>query len=65
MLKEGVTHAQGQGFRRIFVDEGERMRDLLEVFRLLFPQAQLSEFVAEILSIYPDKPVFDPKHSIL
>ncbi len=32
---------------------GERMRELLDEFRVLFPQAQLSDFVAEILAIFP------------
>ena len=57
MLKEGLVYAQIQGFRRIFVDEGEPMRELLEEFRGLFPQSQLSDFVAEILAIFPDLPV--------
>jgi LuxR family transcriptional regulator, maltose regulon positive regulatory protein len=53
VLKEGLVYAQNQGFRRIFVDEGEPMRELLEEFRVLFPQTQLSDFVGEILAIYP------------
>jgi hypothetical protein len=64
MLKEGVAYAQAQGFQRIFADEGERMRELLEEFRVLFPQAQLSDFVAEILTIFPALPASETSRSI-
>lgn len=53
MLKDGLVYAQNQGYRRIFVDEGEPMRELLEEFRVFFPQTPLSDFVAEILAIFP------------
>ena len=57
MLKEGVAFAQAQGFRRIFVDEGECMRELLEEFRVLFPRTQLSVYASEILAIFPARPI--------
>ena len=63
-LNEGLVYAQTQGFRRIFVDEGERMRKLLEEFRVLFPQAQLSDIVTETLAIFPGKLVSERNHSI-
>jgi LuxR family maltose regulon positive regulatory protein len=53
VLKEGVLYAQAHGFRRIFVDEGERMHELLEAFRVVFPQGHLSDFAAEILAFFP------------
>jgi LuxR family transcriptional regulator, maltose regulon positive regulatory protein len=64
VLKEGLVVAQSQGFRRIFVDGGDRMRELLEEFRMLFPQTERSNFVAEILAIFPGKPVSERNHSI-
>jgi LuxR family transcriptional regulator, maltose regulon positive regulatory protein len=64
MLKEGVAYAQAQGFRRIFVDEGEPMRELLEEFQVLFPQTPLAAFVSEILAIFPALPIFENNHSI-
>ncbi len=64
VLKEGLAVAQSQGFRRIFVDEGDRMRDLLEEFRVLFPQTEQSIFAAEILSIFPCKSVPERNQSI-
>ena len=64
VLKEGVAYAQAQGFRRIFVDEGERMRELLEAFRVVFPQGQLSDFVAEILAFFPALQDSETSHSM-
>jgi LuxR family transcriptional regulator, maltose regulon positive regulatory protein len=64
MLKEGLAYAQAEGFRRIFVDEGERMRELLEEFRMLFPLAELSDFAVEILAIFPIKPVSESSRAI-
>jgi LuxR family transcriptional regulator, maltose regulon positive regulatory protein len=63
-LKEGLAYAQAEGFRRIFVDEGEPMRGLLEEFRVLFPQSGLSDFVCEILAIFPAPSFFEYSHSI-
>jgi LuxR family maltose regulon positive regulatory protein len=53
VLNEGLVYAQTQGFRRTFVDEGERMRELLEEFGVLFPQKQLSDLASEVLAIFP------------
>jgi LuxR family maltose regulon positive regulatory protein len=64
VLKDGLVYAQTQGFRRIFVDEGDRMRELLEEFRVLFPQARLPDIVSEILAIFPGKPVSERNQSI-
>ena len=64
MLKEGLSYAQAQGFRRIFVDEGECMRELLEEFRVLFPRAQLSDYAAEILAIFPAKPASESSPAV-
>ena len=55
-LKDALAFAQKQSFRRIFVDEGEPMRKLLEQFRVLFPHAKLNPFVEEILAIFHGSP---------
>jgi LuxR family maltose regulon positive regulatory protein len=63
-LYDGLIYAQPQGFRRIFVDAGDSMRELLEEFRMLFPQTEQSNFAGEILAIYPGKPGSEGNHSI-
>jgi LuxR family maltose regulon positive regulatory protein len=64
VLNDGLVYAQAQGFRRIFVDEGEGMRELLEEFRVLFPQVQSSDLIAELLAIFPALPASQNNHPI-
>jgi LuxR family maltose regulon positive regulatory protein len=56
-LKEGLAFARPQGFRRIFLEEGQPMRALLEAFRMRFPQSPLAVTVAELLALFPLAPV--------
>lgn len=64
VLGDGLVFAQGQYFCRIFIDEGERMRALLEAFRVQFPQSPLSNYVSEIIAIFPPLPALERGHSL-
>jgi LuxR family maltose regulon positive regulatory protein len=48
--------AQAQNFRRVFVEEGELMRTLLEGFQIHFPNSPFRDYLAEIVSIFPALP---------
>jgi LuxR family maltose regulon positive regulatory protein len=56
-LEEGLAFARPQGFRRIFVEEGELMRTLLEAYRMRYPQSPLVGYVSELLVLFPLAPV--------
>jgi ATP/maltotriose-dependent transcriptional regulator MalT len=62
MLREGLAYSKVQGFRRIFVDEGNPMQELLERFRIQDPQSSLSEFILDLLSMFPAGQVFHSKN---
>jgi LuxR family maltose regulon positive regulatory protein len=53
MLREGLAYGQAQGFRRIFIDEGRPMQELLERYRIIDPQSKLGEFALDLLSMFP------------
>jgi LuxR family transcriptional regulator, maltose regulon positive regulatory protein len=56
-LREGLAYGQAQGFRRIFVDEGRPMQDLLERFRVQDPRSSPGEFALDLLSMFPASPI--------
>jgi LuxR family transcriptional regulator, maltose regulon positive regulatory protein len=59
VLGEALALAEPGGFVRIFVDEGERMRSLLE-YQLRSSAHQLSGYVAKLLAAFP-QPVAESK----
>jgi LuxR family maltose regulon positive regulatory protein len=63
-LGDGLVFAQAQDFRRLLVEEGEPMRELLETFRVQFPRSPLANYVAEIISIFPVPPAGAPRNSV-
>jgi LuxR family maltose regulon positive regulatory protein len=54
LLGDGLVFAQAQGHRRALIEEGEALRDLLETFRVQFPQSPFTAFITEILALFPD-----------
>jgi LuxR family maltose regulon positive regulatory protein len=56
-LKEALAFARPQGFRRIFLEEGQPMQALLEAFRMRFPQSPLTNYISELLALFPLAPV--------
>jgi LuxR family transcriptional regulator, maltose regulon positive regulatory protein len=59
-LQSALAYASSQGFVRVFVDGGERMRGLLEQFQQQFPTSELREYVDQLLGAFP-KPVVSAK----
>lgn len=59
-LGEGLEFAQAQGFVRIFIDQGEPMRALLENFRAQNPLTTLSAYGSRILAQFPSRSAADP-----
>lgn len=53
LLRDGLIFAQAEGHRLALVEEGEALRDLLEAFRVQFPQSPFAEYVTEILTLFP------------
>lgn len=53
LLAEALPFAQAQGFVRIFLDEGEPMRDLLESFRRQSTKGSTLDKVNELLAGFP------------
>ncbi len=56
LLEQGLEFGQAQDFRRIFLEEGERMRSLLEDSRVQFPHSPLASYVSALLAIFPTPP---------
>ncbi len=57
LLKEALVLAQAQGFVRIFLDEGEPMRALLESFRSQFVKDPMRDKVNDLLAAFPQQSV--------
>ncbi len=57
LLKETLPFAQAQGFVRIFLDEGEPMRALLEDSRSHFSKGSNLDKVNELLAAFPQQNV--------
>jgi LuxR family transcriptional regulator, maltose regulon positive regulatory protein len=57
VLEDGLVFAQGQSYLRPFLDEGEPMLNLLEDFRIQFPQSLLAAYVSELIAAFPVSPV--------
>jgi LuxR family maltose regulon positive regulatory protein len=64
LLEEGLEFALAQNFRRIFVEEGELMRKLLEEFRIQFPRSPLMNYIFEIMAIFPPLPGLEGGNSL-
>jgi LuxR family transcriptional regulator, maltose regulon positive regulatory protein len=63
-LRDGLEYTRARGFKRIFVDEGRRMQELIERFRVVNPLDPGVEWVLELLSLYPSTGIITARGSM-
>lgn len=55
-LQVALERAEPEGFVRVFVDEGEPVRQLLASLRRRLPGGRLRDYIGEILAAFPSSP---------